>query len=247
MVLLKKKRRYKPFYKQFLRLRINIQNRRKLFKFKKKKWVKFQFYSKRTLKFFKRYKFKDQFRLFVNKFSSKGNSLKKKFKKNLQERKILSLFYGGFNKNYFKNNISKSINNKKLKYNCSKDLKHNVIYFFEARLDTVLYRSGFCLSIKAARKLILQKHVFVNKKLVTTGSYNLKLNDLIEISENIKIRNIIKKNLLLFNFWPVPTKHLLINYTTLQILFLYKNSFNLIPTFNHYLNINSIVSNIKKW
>ena len=74
MVLLKKKRRYKPFYKQFLRLRINIQNRRKLFKFKKKKWVKFQFYSKRTLKFFKRYKFKDQFRLFVNKFSSKGNS-----------------------------------------------------------------------------------------------------------------------------------------------------------------------------
>ena len=43
MMLLLKKKRYKPFYKQFLRLRINIQNREKVFRFRKKKWEQFQF------------------------------------------------------------------------------------------------------------------------------------------------------------------------------------------------------------
>jgi hypothetical protein len=33
-----KKRRYKPLYKKFLRLKKNIQNRKKLLRFKKKKW-----------------------------------------------------------------------------------------------------------------------------------------------------------------------------------------------------------------
>jgi len=40
------KKRYKPFYKQFLRLRKNIQNRSKLLKFKKQKWIRFQQYLK---------------------------------------------------------------------------------------------------------------------------------------------------------------------------------------------------------
>ena len=35
---MKQNKRYKPFYKQFLRLRKNIQDRPKLFKFKRQKW-----------------------------------------------------------------------------------------------------------------------------------------------------------------------------------------------------------------
>ena len=57
------KKRYKPFYKQFLRLRKNIQNRSKLLKFKKQKWIRFQQYLKNQLKFYKRFKIKDQFQL----------------------------------------------------------------------------------------------------------------------------------------------------------------------------------------
>ena len=77
------KRRHKPFYKQFLRLRKNVQNRLKLFKFKKQKWKKFQDYSKRQLGFFKRFKIQDQYQLTATKFASRGNSLKKKLLQNL--------------------------------------------------------------------------------------------------------------------------------------------------------------------
>jgi len=242
---MKYKKRYKPFYKQFLRLRVNVQNRQKLFKFKKKKWLMFQKFSKNQLKFFKRFKLKDQFRLFATKFASRGNSFQKKFRNNLQERKMFSLFYGGLKKRYFKTKINDSLNS--IKDRSSIDERHNVVQFFESRLDVVLYRSGFCLSIKEARKFILYKHVLVNKSFVTTGSYILKPNDLVEISDNFNSRNFVKKNLLKFNFWPIPTKYLLINYKTLQILFLYTDSFNLAPRFNHYLNLSSVISNIKNW
>ena len=204
----------------------------------------FQKFSKKQLKFFKRFKLKDQFRLFATRFASRGNSFQKKFRNNLKEKKRFSLFYGGLKKRYFKTKITSLglIKNRSLN-----DARHNVIQFFESRLDVVLYRSGFCLSIKEARKFILYKHVLVNKSFVTTGSYILKPNDLIEISENFKSRNFVKKNLLRFNFWPIPTKHLLINYKTLHILFLYTDSFDLAPRFNHYLNLDSVISNIKNW
>lgn len=243
MTLLYRKKRYKPFYKQFKRLRINIQNRRKIFRFKKQKWIQFQEHALRQLKFFKRYKLKDQFGLLAKKFASRGNSLKKKFRNILQERQLFSLFYGGLKQKYLKTKIVKSI---KLKNRNYIDMRHRVIQFFESRLDTVLYRAGFCLSVKEARKFVLHKHVLVNQKYVMAGSYILKPNDLIELSEKNKTRNFVKQNITDFNFWPIPAKHLLINYKTLQILFLDTDSLNL-TKFNHYLNLSSIVSNIKKW
>jgi ribosomal protein S4 len=239
------KKRYKPFYKQFLRLRKNIQNRPKLFKFKKQKWNKFQQYSKNQLKFYKRFKIKDQFQLSVSKFASRGNSFQKKFRNNLHERKIFSLFYGKLEKKYLKRHIRSSINSKS---SSSKrmDFRYKTLKFFESRLDTVLYRANFSLSIKGASQLILHGHVLVNGALVRTKSYILKTNDLVEIAYDIKSRNLIKKNLDRSNFWPIPPKHLLINYKTLQILFVYTNTSNLMPIFNHYLNIDSVITNIKR-
>lgn len=246
MTSLLKKKRYKPFYKQFKRLRINIQNRRKVFRFKKKKWVLFQRHALKRLKFFNRYKFKDQFRLFAIKFASRGNSFKKNFRNILQERQIFSLFYGGLKQKYLKTQILKSVKSKKLKNVGSIDMRYRVTQFFESRLDIVLHRAGFCLSVKEARKFVLHKHVLVNQKCVMTGSYILKPNDLIELSEKDKTRNFVKQNLINFPFWPIPAKHLLINYKTLQILFLYTDSSHL-TKFNHYLNLSSMVSNLKKW
>ena len=95
-------KRYKPFYKQFLRLRKNVQNRPKLFKFKKQKWARFQQYSKKQLNFYRRFKIKDQFQLSVSKFASRGNSFQKKFRNNLYDRKAFSLFYGKLKKKYWK-------------------------------------------------------------------------------------------------------------------------------------------------
>lgn len=235
------KKRYKPFYKQFLRLRKNIQNRPKLFKFKKQKWARFQQYSKNQLKFYKRFKIKDQFQLSVSKFAGRGNSFQKKFRNNLYERKTFSLFYGKLKKKYLKKHILKSVTSNNM------DFRYKTLQFFESRLDVVLYRVNFSLSIKGSSQLILHGHVLVNGTPVTTKSYILKPNDLIEIKRDLKSRNLIKKNLDRSNFWPIPPKHLLVNYKTLQIMFVYTDTSNLMPIFNHYLNIDSIIRNIKKY
>lgn len=238
---MKYKKRYKPFYKQFLRLRQNIQNRAKLFRFKKQKWQRFQNYSKNQLGFYKRFKVKDQFQLSASKFASRGNSFQRKFRNNLYQRKLFSLFYGDLKKTYLKKSILKAINTKN-----SSDLRCNIFKFFESRLDTVLYRASFSLSIKEASQLILHGHVLVNGQTVKSKSYILKTNDLIEIAHNPKSRYLVKKSLDRSNFWPIPPKHLLLNYRTLQILFVYSNDSNLMPVFNHYLNLNSVISNIRK-
>lgn len=240
------KKRYKPFYKQFLRLRRNIQNRPKLFKFKKQKWIKFQQYSKSQLKFYKRFKIKDQFQLSISKFASRGNSFQKKFRNNLYEQKAFSLFYGKLKKKYLKKYVLKSIKSKS-NYNNFVDFRYKTLKFFESRLDTVLYRVNFSLSIRSASQLILHGHVLVNKCPVKTKSYILKTNDLIEIAHDVKSRNLVKKSLDRSNFWPIPPKHLLVNYKTLQVLFVYTNTSNLVPIFNHYLNIDSVITNIKKY
>ena len=109
---MKYKKRHKPFYKQFLRLRQNIQDRLKLFKFKKQKWQNLQKNLKKQLTFYKRFKIKDQFQLSVSKFASRGNSFQRKFRNNLHERKIFGLFYGGLKKKYLKKSILKSVKTK---------------------------------------------------------------------------------------------------------------------------------------
>ena len=238
------KKRYKPFYKQFLRLRKNIQNRPKLLKFRKQKWIKFQHYLKNQFKFFKRFKIKDQFQFSVSKFASRGNSFQKKFKINLREQKNFSLFYGSLKKKYFKNHISYFINSKSL-FN-SFDYRHRILIFFESRLDTILYRANFTSSIRNASQLILHGCILVNQIIVTIKSYILKTNDLIEITHFTKSRNLVTRKLDKSNFWPIPPKYLLINYKTLQILYIFTNNLNLIPVFNHYLNLDSVVASIKK-
>ena len=241
-----KKKRHKPFYKQFLRLRKNVQNRLKLFKFKKLKWKKFQDYSKRQLGFFKRFKVQDQYQLTATKFASRGNSLKKKFRDNLHVRKTFSLFYGGLKKKYLKRHITAIKKRKHLGSNFQ-TFRHQTLAFFESRLDVVLHRASFSLSIKSAGQVIRHGHVLVNGTTVRTKSYILKTDDLIEIAANEKSRSLVKKSLDRSNFWPLPPKHLLINYRTFQIIFVYKKNANFLPLFNSYINVDSVVANIKKY
>jgi len=244
--MLKLKKRYKPFYKQFLKIRKNIQNRTKLFKFKKKKWEKLQYYSKRQLKFFKKSRIRDQFILTVSRYTGQGNSYKKSFRNNLQDRKTFNLFYGGLKKHYIKKQIYEIKNKKPFKKEYQ-NFKQNALKFFESRLDTVLYRVKFSFSIKNARQLIKHGHILVNGLTVRSKSYILKSNDLIEIAYNVKSRFLIQKNIFNANFWPIPPKHLLVNYITCQILFLAPKNNYFFPLLNHYLNITSIINNIRKY
>ena len=182
----------------------------------------------------------------VRLWESRGNSFQRMFKNNLADRKTFSLFYGGLKKKYLKKYILQFINAKPLA-NAHIDFRHRTLKFFESRLDTVLHRANFSSSIRSASQLILHGHVLVNGNPVRTKSYILKVNDSIEIAFSTKSRSLVEKSLDRSNFWPIPPKHLLVNYKTLQIIFVPVDSLSTMPIFNHYLNIDSVITNIKKY
>ena len=232
----------KYYYKQFLRLRKNVQDRPKIFRFKRQKWSSNQRFLRRDLKFFRRYRFRDQFRFFIPRFRSRGNSFQRKFRQNLFDRKVFIFFYGGMRKKYLKTRIRQVSSSYKTKYS-----NYYVLKTFESRLDTVLYRAGFCYSIQNARQLILHGAVYVNSKVVKAKSYLVSSNDLIEITPHAKLRNSVKSNLLRSNFWPTPPKHMMVNYKTLQIMTSFPDFKSYQPLFNHYLNLRSLMNNIREF
>lgn len=56
----------------------------------------------------------------------------------------------------------------------------------EMRLDNVIYRLGWGKSIKHARQLVNHGHFLVNGKKVDIPSYNVKVNDVVTVSETSK-------------------------------------------------------------
>ena len=235
-----KKRRYKPFYKQFLKLKQNVQNRPKIFKFNKQKWKRFKLQYERQLKFYKRFKLKDSFKLTVTKFASKGNSFQKNYRNFLHKKKIFNLSYGGLKQKYFKKHFNVINRAKKQKISNFNTLKHNLLKFFESRLDIILYRAKFSLNVKSARQLIKHGHILVNNRTIKSYSYTLKTNDLIKINYNIKSRNLIKKNIDKSNFWPIPPKYLIINYNSLQIIFVYDKNSNFLSKSSNPVHLSTI-------
>jgi ribosomal protein S4 len=238
--MLQKKNRFKPLYKQFFKLRENVQNRKKLLKFKKKKWATSINFYKKKLKRYKKFKPNDQTRYLVSKFPSRGNSYRKRFRNALSTSKRFKLFYGNLSKKYIKKNIKKTM---KKKLN-----KKNINFFitfleqFEQRLDTVLYRSKFSISLRNARQIIVHGKVLVNNKPIKIPSYILKQGDLISI--NPKFYKLIEKNIKNSNIWPIPPKYLSINYKTMEII-INENAkqTNFSTNFTFYLNLEKILVN----
>ena len=93
--------RFKPIFKQFLKLRENVQDRQKLLKFKKKKWKSFLRFYINKFKRFKKFRPLDHSKYFVTKYGTRGTSYRKRFKYTLQAGQRLRLFYGNLLKNYF--------------------------------------------------------------------------------------------------------------------------------------------------
>lgn len=74
----------------------------------------------------------------------------------------------------------------------------NLLQICESRLDNVVYRSGFALSRKEARQLVLHRHFTVNGERVNIPSFLTKPGDVIEVREksrtNEKIKGVIEAN-----------------------------------------------------
>ena len=233
-----KKNRYKPLYKKILNLKKNVQNRKKLLNFKKQKWEKFNFYLKNQSKFSKRnkyYKIFDQYSYYNSKFS---NYFSRKFKYNLHTKQRLSFFYGGLGQKYLRSIYKQSVQKNKISY-VNLNSKLFFIELLESRLDSIILRSHFVLSVRNARQLISHGHVLVNGKVVKKKSFLLKKGDTITFSPQVY-------SLLIFNvanseLWPIPPKYLEINYKIFHIILTDDIKYtNIATNFPFWLDLNTI-------
>lgn len=238
--MIQKKFRVKPLYKTFCRLKQNVQNRTKLYNFKKKKWNRLLKYLKKIQNLHKYYKY-DHFLYYKYRSSF---YFKTKFKLNLYTKQKLSLFYGNLTKNYIKFIVRKAT-----KYffinNFSKNFIHTNLYFIEqleSKIDIILYRSNFVTSIRKAKQLVSHGNVFVNKKRVKNSFYIIKKGDLITIKPDSYF--ILKNNYNNLENWFIPPKYLQINYKTFQIILVSDIKYTkIIHVFPFWLNINSLIKN----
>ena len=66
------------------------------------------------------------------------------------------------------------------------DSSENMIQLLERRLDAVVYRMKFAITVFAARQLVNHGHVLVNNKRVNIASYQVRESDVIELRERAK-------------------------------------------------------------
>jgi small subunit ribosomal protein S4 len=220
-MIVNKKNRVKPFFKQLIKLRENVQEKTKLLKFKHKKWeISIERYSNKLKKRYLKFKAKDHTRYTLTKYPNNGTSRKKLYRNSLNSGRNFRLFYGGLLKKDLKKQIKLFNLDKKKKT----DVNLIFIKHFEKRLDTILFRSKFAKSFRNARQIITHKKIKVNGSIVNSPSYILENGDLVSI--DLSYQNIIIKNLqyclqgwLKYNarLWPTPPKHLVINYSTMEI------------------------------
>ncbi|MEJ8800972.1 30S ribosomal protein S4 [Pontibacter sp. H249] len=62
----------------------------------------------------------------------------------------------------------------------------NLLILLESRLDNTVYRLGIAPTRRAARQLVLHKHVTVNGEVVNIPSYSLKVGDAVAVREKSK-------------------------------------------------------------
>ncbi len=62
----------------------------------------------------------------------------------------------------------------------------NLVKILESRFDNTLYRLGLAPSRKAARQIIIHRHLTINSKIVNVPSFILKSGDVITVREKSK-------------------------------------------------------------
>jgi small subunit ribosomal protein S4 len=70
----------------------------------------------------------------------------------------------------------------------------NLLRLLEARLDNIVYRLGVASSRRAARQIVLHKHIVVNGKVVNIPSFTVKIGDVIEVREKSKTLEVITES-----------------------------------------------------
>lgn len=84
-------------------------------------------------------------------------------------------------------------------FNEAKRLKGNTEGIFagllESRLASIVYRANFAPTVFAARQLVSHKHVLVNGKPINISSYQVKVGDVVSLTESAKKIPLINESL----------------------------------------------------
>ena len=70
-----------------------------------------------------------------------------------------------------------------------------LLQLLESRLDNTVYRLGIATSRRAARQLVVHKHILVNGEIVNIPSYTLRPGETIEVREKSKSLETITESL----------------------------------------------------
>jgi small subunit ribosomal protein S4 len=70
-----------------------------------------------------------------------------------------------------------------------------LLQLLESRLDNVVYRMGIAPTRRAARQLVIHKHVTVNGEVINVPSYSLKAGDQVGVRERSKSLEAITNSL----------------------------------------------------
>ena len=70
-----------------------------------------------------------------------------------------------------------------------------LLQLLETRLDNTVYRLGVAPTRRAARQLVLHKHITVNDSVVNIPSYTLKPGDVVAVKEKSKSLEVIKDHI----------------------------------------------------
>jgi small subunit ribosomal protein S4 len=70
-----------------------------------------------------------------------------------------------------------------------------MLQILETRLDNLVYQAGFGATRPAARQLVGHGHVKVNGRKVDVSSYSVRVNDIFEVKDHIKSKQMATKNL----------------------------------------------------
>ena len=70
-----------------------------------------------------------------------------------------------------------------------------LLQLLESRLDNTVYRLGIAPTRRAARQLVLHKHILVNGDVVNISSFNLRPGDVVEVRERSKSLEVITNSL----------------------------------------------------
>jgi len=100
------------------------------------------------------------------------------YSRHLQEKQKLSLMYG-LKDRQLRNIVKKASQRKE-------NTEEEIIQLLERRLDNIIFKTGWALSLAQARKLVIAGHFYLNAKRINRPGYLVRVGDVISLSPRAK-------------------------------------------------------------